>query len=76
MKDIITEVINEYLESKCMINEYKNPKDAETIRVCGDQLEALYKRIIEGGVSKNEYLVERLGKAVLELRKLEKQFEL
>ena len=42
---IIKEEVNKYIGSKCMIKEYKNPNDAETVRVCGDirRLEQMLK---------------------------------
>lgn len=74
MKDIISEVVNNYLKSKCMLKEYKNPNDSETIRVCTDMLENIYNRIISNGGSKNEYSIEKLGKIIVELRKMQKEF--
>ena len=72
---IITEVINNHLRRKGMLKEYKNPMDSETIRVCGDQLEQLYKNVIANGASKNEYTVQQLLKVVNELRKLQEMFK-
>lgn len=74
MKDLISEVINNYINSKCMLKEYKNPNDSETIRVCADMLESVYNGIISNGGSKNEYSVEKLGKIIKEVRRLQKEF--
>ena len=38
IKRIINEEITKYISEKCMIKEFKNPNDAETVRVCGDML--------------------------------------
>ena len=35
---IINEEIKKYISGKCMIREFKNPNDAETVRACGDML--------------------------------------
>ena len=74
MRDVITEVINNYIKNRKMLKEYKNPDDAETIRVCADMLDDMYKNIISNGTSKNEYTIEKLGKIVVELRRLQKEF--
>lgn len=68
---LISEVINNYINSKCMLREYKNPNDAETVRVCGDTLQQLYDRIISQGSSKREITVEMMSKIIGELRHLE-----
>ena len=70
-KDIISEVINNYINSKCMLREYKNPNDAETVRVCGDTLQQMYDRIIQQGSSKREITVEYLQKIIGEIRHLQ-----
>jgi hypothetical protein len=70
-KDIISEVINNYINSKCMLREYKNPNDAETVRVCGDTLQQMYDRIIQQGSSKREITVEYLQRIIGEIRHLE-----
>jgi hypothetical protein len=70
-KDIISEVINNYINSKCMLREYRNPNDAETVRVCGDNLQQLYDRIIAQGSSKREITVEFMHKIIGDLRHLE-----
>ena len=70
-KDIISEVINNYINSKCMLREYKNPNDAETVRVCGDTLQQMYDRIIQQGSSKREITMEYLQRIIGEIRHLE-----
>ena len=70
-RDIISEVINNYIDSKCMLKEYRNPNDAETVRVCADNLQQLYDRIIAQGSSKREITVEVMSKIIGELRHLE-----
>jgi hypothetical protein len=68
---IISEEITKYLSDKCMLKEYKNPNDAETVRVCGDTLEQLYQRIVGGGCSKHEITMEMLAKIISDIRRLE-----
>jgi len=68
---IISEEITKYLSDKCMLKEYKNPNDAETVRVCGDTLEQLYQRIVGGGMSKHEITMEMLAKIISDIRRLE-----
>ena len=74
--DIINEVINNYLNQKMMLKEYKNPKDSETLRVCTDMLQNLYENAINNGTSRHEYVMEKLGNIILELRKLEKNMSM
>ena len=74
MKDIISEVIHNYLSSRKMLNEYKNPEDSKTLMVCGNILQDMYDKIIENGGSRNEYTIEKLGKIIKEIRKLQEQF--
>ena len=76
MKDIINEVINEYIGSKKMLKEYKNPNDSETVRVCADQLEGLYNQILGDGISRHEVTIEKLGSIVMELRKLQQMMSM
>jgi hypothetical protein len=71
-KDIIKEVIDNYIESKCMLREYKNPNDADTVRSCGDMLEQLYNNLLENGCSKREITIEMMARIIGELRHLEK----
>jgi hypothetical protein len=73
-KIIIDEITN-YINSKCMIKEYKNPNDSETVRVCGDMLQQLYDSIINNGCSKHEITVETMGKIIGELRRLEEMMK-
>lgn len=68
---IISEEINKYINEKCMIKEYKNPNDAETVRACGDMLQQLYDNIIAQGSSKREITVETMYKIISQLRHLE-----
>jgi hypothetical protein len=74
MKDIISEVIHDYISSRKMLNEYKNPEDSKTLMVCGNMLQDMYDRIIENGASKKEYTIEKLGRIIKEIRKLQTQF--
>jgi len=76
MKDLITEVINDYLKQQTMLKEYKNPKDSETLRVCAEMLENIYNGIISNGGSRNEITTQRLGNVIAELRKIEKAMEM
>ena len=75
MENIITEVIDNYIESKCMLKEYKNPIDSETIRTCADTLENMYNNIIYNGASRHEYVIQQLWEAIRKLRKLEDYFK-
>ena len=74
-KDVISEVINNYINSKCMLKEYKNPTDAETVRTCGDTLQQMYDRIISQGSSRHEITVERIRDIVVQIRQLEKMMK-
>lgn len=73
---IINEEINKFLKSKCMLKEYRNPKDSETVRVIGDNLETLYNNIIESGVSKHEIVVETMKNIIGQLRRLEQMMNM
>ncbi len=70
-KDIISEVINNYIESKCMLREYKNPNDADTVRSCGDMLQQLYNNLLQNGCSKRENTIEMMARIIGEIRHLE-----
>ena len=74
MKDIITEVINDYLNSKCMVNEnfYWGENDARIMKNCKQTLKDVYNRILGNGLSKNVYVVQQLGDIVNRLDKLVK----
>ena len=63
MKDIITEVINNYLNSKCMINEnlYWGEGDVRAMRNCKQTLADVYNRMLKNGLTKNVYVVQQLG---------------
>ena len=69
--NIISEEIRKVIGGKCMLREYKNPKDAETVRACGDTLEQLYSRIISDGCSRREITIELLAKVIKEIRYIE-----
>ena len=75
-EDIVTNVINNYLKENCMLKEYKNPKDAETLRVCGDMLKTMYENIIANGTSAHEITTEKLSNIIHEIEKLEKMMSL
>lgn len=64
---IINEVVDDYIRKNALVLEYKNPKDAETIRVCAELLEKLRENMITCGASKNEHVVVRLGRVISEL---------
>ena len=76
MRDIISEVIHDYFSNRKMLKEYKNLKDAETLRVCGNMLQDMYDNIIKNGVSKHEYTVEKLNMIIGEIRRLQTQFSM
>ena len=70
-RDVISEVINNYIESKCMLREYKNPNDADTVRSCGDMLQQLYNNLLQNGCSKREITIEMMARIIGEIRHLE-----
>ena len=72
MKDIITEVINNYLNSKCMVNEnfYWGEGDARVMRNCKQALTDVYNRMLKNGLTKNVYVVQQLGDIINRLDKL------
>lgn len=72
---IISEEITKYISEKCMLKEYKNPNDAETVRVCGDTLEQLYNRILQSGYSRREITMETMEKIIGEIRHLEQMMK-
>lgn len=72
---IISEEITKYISEKCMLKEYKNPNDAETVRVCGDTLEQLYNRILQNGYSRHEITMETMEKIIGEIRHLEQMMK-
>jgi hypothetical protein len=76
MKDIISEVIHNYIANKKMLKEYKNQVDSKTLMVCANMLQDMYDKIIESGTSKNEYTIEKLHMIIGEIRKLGKQFSI
>ena len=76
MKDIISEVIHNYINNKNMLMEYKNPEDSKTLMVCGNMLQDMYDKILQNGASKNEFTIERLRAVINEIRKLEKLFSM
>lgn len=73
MKDIIAEVINNYLNSKCMISEnFYWGDDLQTMRKCNESLKGVYERLVGNGLSKNVYIVQQLGEIIGKLDKLTK----
>lgn len=72
MKDIITEVINNYLNSKCMVNEnfYWGESDLKAMRSCKQTLSEVYDRMLNNGLTKNVYVVQQLGDIINRLNKL------
>lgn len=74
VEDIVRNVVNNYVNENCMLlKEFKNPVDAETVRVCADTLAKLHDDIIGSGVSRREVTVEKLASIVKELRRLEEE---
>jgi hypothetical protein len=72
MKDIITEIINDYLKSKCMINEnfYWGEGDLIAMRNCKKTLSEIYDRMLKNGLTKNVFVVQQLGDIISRLDKL------
>lgn len=73
MKDVISEVINNYLNSKCMIKENSYwGDDLQTLHACEESLKGVYGRLIDKGLTKNVYIVQQLGEIISKLEKLTK----
>lgn len=72
INSIISEEITKYINSKCMLREYKDPISADTVRECGDKLEELHYNLIKKGCSKREVTIETMAKIIAEIRHLEK----
>ena len=72
MKNIITEVINDYLKNKCMINEnfYWGEGDLRAMRNCKKTLSEVYDRMLKNGLTKNVFVVQQLGDIINRLDKL------
>ena len=72
MENIINEVINNYLNSKCMVNEnfYWGESDARAMRNCKQTLTDVYNRMLKNGLTKNVYVVQQLGDIINRLDKL------
>ena len=72
MKNIITEVINDYLKSKRMINEnfYWGEGDLRAMRNCKKTLSEVYDRMLKNGLTKNVFVVQQLGDIINRLDKL------
>jgi hypothetical protein len=72
MENIITEVINDYLKSKCMINEnfYWGESDLKAMRNCKKTLSEVYDRMLKNGLTKNVFVVQQLGDIINRLDKL------
>lgn len=72
MKNIITEVINDYLKSKCMINEnfYWGEGDLKAMRNCKKTLSEIYDKMLKNGLTKNVFVVQQLGDIINRLDKL------
>lgn len=68
---IISEEITKYINSKCMLREYKDPNSADTVRACGDKLEELHYNLIKSGCSKREITIETMARIIAEIRRLE-----
>jgi DNA-binding FrmR family transcriptional regulator len=73
IKDVISEVINNYLNSKCMIKENSYwGDDLQTLHACEESLKGVYGRLIDKGLTKNVYIVQQLGEIIGKLEKLTK----
>ena len=73
MKDVISEVINNYLNSKCMIKENSYwGNDLQTLHACEESLKGVYGRLIDKGLTKNVYTVQQLWEIISKLEKLTK----
>lgn len=74
-EDIVTNVINNYIKENCMLKEYKNPKDSETLRVCADMLRTMHDNIIANGTSAHEITMVKLTNVIHDIEKLEKMMK-
>lgn len=72
MENIITEVINDYLNNKHMLNEgfYWGEGDLRIMRNCKKSLTDVYNRMLQNGLTKNVFVVEQLGDIINRLDKL------
>jgi hypothetical protein len=72
MKNIITEVINDYLNRENMVNEsfYWGEGDIRLMRNCKQTLSSVYDRMLKNGLTKNVYVVEQLADIIHRLDKL------
>ena len=74
MKEIIKEVINNYLESKCIMeNEHSlwEQSDLDVMENCKQALIELYKRKLKRGYTKNVFIIKQLEDVIKRLDKLE-----
>lgn len=74
MKDIIKEVINNYLGSKCIMeNEHSlwDESDLDVMENCKQALIELYNRKLKRGYTKNVFIIKQLEDVIKRLDKLE-----
>ena len=76
VRKIVKEEISKLLSEKRMLSEYKNPRDLETVRACGDMLQNLHDNIVKNGVSKREITIVMMSKIIGEIRHLEQMMEM
>jgi hypothetical protein len=76
LSKIISEEINKCINSKCMLREYKNPRDAETVRACRNMLQNLYNNSINNGMSRHEITMENMAKIISDLERLEQVMDM
>lgn len=74
MRDLISEVINDYIDGKRIMNEYKywGQDDIDLMRSCKDTLSSVYDRMLKNGFTKNVFVVQQLGDVINRLDKLVK----
>lgn len=77
MRDIITEVINDFLSSKCNMNmnpySYLDENDLNLIKKCKLTLSEIYDRLLEKGLTKNVFLVQQILEVIHKIDKIVKE---
>ena len=77
ISNVVRREINRFLVNECnMLKEYRNPTDAETVRVCKDMLQQLHDKIVSNGTSKHEVTVEVMLNIIGELNHLEQMMSM
>jgi len=77
MRDIITEVINDFLRSKRDMNmnpySYLDENDLNSIKNCKLTLSEIYDKLLERGLTKNVFLVQQILEVIHKIDKIVKE---